>query len=113
MRIRSARTGVTDRPDHSVPDQLFYFELVRALYRTTKSIFSATVAALTIIAISWALSGDAVYLAFFAAFMIVGAWRTGNILLYDRTRLDKTDYLQIKRWELFALIGAWAFAGLV
>jgi diguanylate cyclase (GGDEF)-like protein len=113
MRIRSARTGVTDRPDHSVPDQLFYFELVRALYRTPKSIFSATVAALTIIAISWTLSGDAIYVAFFAGFMIVGTWRTGIIFLYDRTRHDKTDYLPIKRWELRALLGAWAFAGLV
>src|ERR1700730_16027056 len=88
MRIRAARTGFTDWPDRSGPDQLFYFELVRELYSTPKSIFSATIAALTIIGISGALSGDALYSAFFVGFMIVGALRTGMIFIYQRTRHD-------------------------
>jgi hypothetical protein len=71
------KIGVLDRLDRAVPDQLFYFELVRALYSTPKSIFAATVAALVIIGISGVLSGDAFYANFFLGFIIVGAWRSG------------------------------------
>src|SRR5712691_8179478 len=89
--------------DRAVPDQTFYFELVRALYSTPKSIFSATIAALTIIGISGALRGDAIYSVFLAGFVIVGVLRTGMIFLYQRTRHDPKDALSIKRWELGAL----------
>jgi diguanylate cyclase (GGDEF)-like protein len=105
--------GVLDRLDRAVPDQLFYFELVRALYSTPKSIFAATVAALVIIGISGVLSGDAFYANFFLGFIIVGAWRSGLVLAYRRTTHDATDARLIKRWELGALLGAWAFAALV
>jgi diguanylate cyclase (GGDEF)-like protein len=114
MRIHATKkTGFFDRLHRPVPDQLFYFELVRALYSTPKSIFSATIAALTIIAISGALTGDAFYGYFFLGFMIVGAWRTGIVLLYHRTHHDTKDTASIQRWELRALLGAWVFAGLV
>ncbi len=99
--------------DRSVSDQMFYFELVRALYSTPKSIFSATIAALTIIAMSGALSGDAFYASFFLGFFVVGVWRTGIIFLYHRTKHDTTDTRSIKHWELGALLGAWTFAALV
>jgi diguanylate cyclase (GGDEF)-like protein len=114
MWIHAAKkTGFFDRLHRPVPDQLFYFELVRALYSTPKSIFSATIAALTIIAISSALTDDAFYGVFFLGFMVVGAWRTGIVLLYQHTRHDTEDMASIKRWELRALLGAWVFAGLV
>lgn len=114
MRIHAAKTmGFFDRLHRPVPDQLFYFELVRALYSTPKSISSATIAALTIIAISGALTDDAFYGVFFLGFVIVGAWRTGIVLLYQQTGHDAKDAASIKRWELRALLGAWVFAGLV
>ena len=107
------KVGVLDRLDRAVPDQLFYFELVRALYSTPKSIFSATIAALVIMGISGVLTGDAFYANFFLGFIIVGAWRSGLVLAYHRTTHDATDTRLIKRWELGALLGAWGFAGLV
>ncbi len=107
------KIGVLDRLDRAVPDQLFYFELVRALYSTPKSIFSATIAALVIIGISGVLTGDAFYANFFLGFIIVGAWRSGLVLAYHRTTHDATDTRLIKRWELGALLGAWGFAALV
>ena len=107
------KIGVLDRLDRAVPDQLFYFELVRALYSTPKSIFSATIAALVIIGISGVLTGDAFYANFFLGFIIVGAWRSGLFLAYHRTTHDATDTRLIKRWELGALLGAWGFAALV
>jgi diguanylate cyclase (GGDEF)-like protein len=107
------KIGVLDRLDRAVPDQLFYFELVRALYSTPKSIFSATIAALVIIGISGGLTGDAFYANFFLGFIIVGAWRSGLVLAYHRTTHDATDTRLIKRWELGALLGAWGFAALV
>jgi diguanylate cyclase (GGDEF)-like protein len=107
------KIGVLDRLDRAVPDQLFYFELVRALYSTPKSIFSATIAALVIMGISGVLTGDAFYANFFLGFIIVGAWRSGLVLAYHRTTHDATDTRLIKRWELGALLGAWGFAALV
>ena len=107
------KIGVLDRLDRAVPDQPFYFELVRALYSTPKSIFSATIAALVIIGISGVLTGDAFYANFFLGFIIVGAWRSGLVLAYHRTTHDATDTRLIKRWELGALLGAWGFAALV
>ena len=107
------KIGVLDRLDRAVPDQLFYFELVRALYSTPKSIFSATIAALVIMGISGVLTGDAFYANFFLGFIIVGAWRSGLVLAYHRTTHDATDTRLIKRWELGALLGAWGFAVLV
>ena len=107
------KIGVLDRLDRAVPDQLFYFELVRALYSTPKSIFSATIAALVIIGISGVLTGDVFYANFFLGFIIVGAWRSGLVLAYHRTTHDATDTRLIKRWELGALLGAWGFAALV
>jgi diguanylate cyclase (GGDEF)-like protein len=116
MGIRAARTGFADRPDRSVPDKALYFELVRSLYgslSTPKSIIIATGAALLAIAIAGTLSSDAVYGAFFLGFLIVGAARGIGVVRYHRTRHDPDDIAAIKRWELGALLGAWAFAGLV
>jgi len=106
-----AKAGVADLLDRS--DHMFYAELVGALYSTPKSIFGATLAALIIIAISAALSGDPFFAAFFAGFLVVGIARTGAVLLYHHARHDAGDFASVRRWELAALIGAWAFAGLV
>src|SRR5262245_31070770 len=116
MAIGAAGTTETDRPDRSVPDQALYFELVRSLYgslSTPKSIIIATGAALLAIAIAGMLSGDSVYGTFFLGFLIVGAARGAGVMRYHRTRHDPDDIAATKRWELGALLGAWAFAGLV
>ena len=113
MRIRSAETAFIDWLDLSVPDQKFHYELVRALYSTPKSVFIAIVVAITIMAVAAGLSGDHVYSLFAAAFLIVGTARVASIARYRRSRHDPDDAGSIKRWELRALLGAWAFAGLV
>ncbi len=113
MRINAARAWFVDRWERSVPDQKFYFDLVDALYSTPKSIFSATVAALLLIAISWALTGDKFYLSFFVAFLLVGIGRSAAVYRYHDTPHDKNDLAATKRWETCALLGAWSFSGLV
>jgi diguanylate cyclase (GGDEF)-like protein len=105
-----AKTGVGNLLDRS--DQAFYAELVGALYSTPKSIFGATIAALLIISISAALGGDPLFAIFFASFLIVGIARTGTALLYNHARHDTDDFAPVRRWELAALVGAWAFVGL-
>jgi diguanylate cyclase (GGDEF)-like protein len=75
--------------------------------------FSATFAALTVIATAGALSGDAVYSVLVLGFLIVGGARSVAASLYHRTHHDPNDLVAIKRWEFRALLGAWAFAGLV
>jgi diguanylate cyclase (GGDEF)-like protein len=116
MRFQAAKSGFIDRLDGSVPDQVLHFELVRALYSTTstsKAMLSATAAALTVIAIAGALSGDAFYGVLFLGFLLVGAARSAAAWFYHRSQHDPHDLVSIRRWELGALLGAWAFAGLV
>jgi diguanylate cyclase (GGDEF)-like protein len=105
-----------DRFDGSVPDRVLHYELVRGLYSatsTTKAMVSATVAALTVIAIAGALSGDVLYGLLFFGFVVTGGARAATVWFYHRTEHDPNDLAAIKRWELGALLGAWAFAGLV
>jgi diguanylate cyclase (GGDEF)-like protein len=113
MRIQSAETAIIDWLDLSVPDQKFHYELVRALYSTPKSIFIAILVAAAIMTTVAGLSSDGLYDLFAAAFLIVGVARAATIALYRRSRHDPNDAVSIKRWELRALLGAWAFAGLV
>jgi len=113
MRIGAARAWFLDGGNRSVPDRKFYFDLVDALFSTPKSIFSATVAALLLIVISWALTGDVIYLLFVLAFLFVGIGRSTTVYRYHHTPHDKNDLAAIKRWENCALIGAWSFSGLV
>ena len=113
MWSHAVKTGLLARFDHSTPDRTLYFELVHALYSTPKSIFGATVAALAIIGIASALSQDGFYHVFFIGFLVVGVGRAGTIFLYHHAPRDPQDCVSTKRWELCALVGAWAFAGLV
>ena len=113
MRNRLTRAKLASWLDFAIPDQELYFELVRALYSTPKSIFGATIAAATISAISLGLSGDTAYGWFLAAFLIVGIGRTTAISIYQRTHHHPGDKAATKRWELIALSGAWMFAGVV
>jgi diguanylate cyclase (GGDEF)-like protein len=116
MRFQAAIYKFIDRFDGSVPDRILHFELVRALYSATsapKAMISATVAALTVLAIAGALSGDAFYGVLFTGFLMVGGVRSAAVWFYHRTQHDPNDLASIKRWELGALLGAWAFAGLV
>ncbi len=113
MRKLAVKTGFVDRLGCAIPDRSFYFDLVRALYSTPKSIFSAAVAALAVIAITEALSGDDFYAVFFIGFLLVGIARVASVVLYRRARHDVEDVAGIRRWELGALLGAWSFAALV
>jgi len=113
MRIQNAETAIITWLDLSVPDQKFHYELVRALYSTPKSILIAVIAAALIMATVAGLSSDQAYDLFAVAFLIVGATRAATIALYQRARHDPNDSVSVKRWELRALVGAWAFAALV
>ena len=97
----------------SAPDQKLRFELVHALYSTPKSILSATIAALSVVTITFTMSDDYNYAWFFAGFLIVGIARTGAIFLYYGLHHDVEDRAATVRWERNALFGAWAFACLV
>jgi hypothetical protein len=96
----------------SVDHQPLYSALVRTLYSTPKSVFSASVVALMLIALSGELSADRFYAVFFAAFLVVGIARSALILLF-RNRQDAENADSTKYWERAALLGAWIFAGLV
>jgi diguanylate cyclase (GGDEF)-like protein len=113
MGIYAARSSFVGWLDLSIPDQKLHFQLVDELYRTAKSIQSATIAVLIILAVSAAISGDTGYGVFFAAFMAVGLLRVGALALYRQHRPQPTDEAALKRWELRALLGAWSFAALV
>jgi diguanylate cyclase (GGDEF)-like protein len=116
MRLPAAIFGFIRRKDDFGPEQSLHFELVRALYSATsapKAIFSATVAALTIVATAGALSGDTFFGLLFLGFLIIGCTRGAGAWLYHRTQHDPHDVAAVNRWELRALLGAWAFAGLV
>jgi diguanylate cyclase (GGDEF)-like protein len=97
----------------SIPEQKLRFELVDALYGTPKSIFAATIAALSVVGIIFAMSDDAVFAWIFCAFLITGIGRTLAITLYRRSHHDIDDKAATALWERRALIGAWSFAGLV
>ena len=116
MSVQAAIHRFIDRLDGSVPDQVLHFELVRDLYSATstpKAMVSATIAALTVIAIAGGLSGDAIYGILFAAFLMIGGARSASVWFYHRSPHDPNDIVSIRHWELGALLGAWAFAALV
>jgi diguanylate cyclase (GGDEF)-like protein len=113
MRIQPAGTAFIDWLSRSIPDRKFHFELVRALYSTPKSIAGASIAAALIVGTSAIISGDPYYFAILAGFVIVGAGRSASIMLYRRSNYDPNDHGTTKRWELIALLGAYAFAALV
>jgi diguanylate cyclase (GGDEF)-like protein len=97
----------------SIPDQKLRVELVDALYKTPKSLSAATIAALLVVTITFVKSSDPVYLWIIAGFLIVGVARAASIWCYRRVHLDADDQVATVRWEQRALLGAWAFAGLV
>lgn len=97
----------------SVPEQKLRFELVDTLYSTPKSILAATIVALSVVAIAFALSGDYAYAWIFSGFLAVGIGRTGAIRLYRGSPHDVEDGAATARWEQLALLGACAFACLV
>jgi diguanylate cyclase (GGDEF)-like protein len=97
----------------SVPDQKLRFELVDELYATPKSILAATMAALSVVAITLAESGDHTYAWILVGFFVIGIVRNGAIFLYRHSRHDIEDNAATVRWEHCALYGAWAFAFLI
>ena len=116
MRLRKALFDFVKGLNGSVPNQALHVELVRALYgatATSTAMFSATAAALTVIATAEILSGDAFFRVLFICFLVVGVARAASVWYYHRTVHDPEDTVSLKRWEFSALLGAWAFAGLV
>ncbi len=97
----------------STPEQKLRFELVDALYSTPKSIFVASIAALFVVATTFALSDDVTYAWIFVAFLATGIGRAVSIVAYQRAQHDPDDSAATVMWERRALIGAWAFACLV
>jgi diguanylate cyclase (GGDEF)-like protein len=97
----------------STPEQKLRFELVDALYSTPKSILAASVVALLVVAITFALSGDPTYAWIFAGFLAVGIGRAVSTALYRASPHDANDSVATTLWERRALVGAWAFACLV
>lgn len=105
-----------DRLNGRVPNQALHAELVRALYGptgTSMTMFAATAAASSVIATAWLLSADFFFLILLIGFLIVGAARAASVWLYHRSRPDMDDPVTLGLWESRALLGAWAFAGLV
>jgi diguanylate cyclase (GGDEF)-like protein len=116
MRLAAAISRFVDRVNGSVPDPALHFELVRALYgatSTAKPLFIATAAAAAVTAVAWMLSGDLVFAVISTGFLLIGVARSAAASLYHRVEHDPDDLAALKRWELIALLGAWAFSGLV
>jgi diguanylate cyclase (GGDEF)-like protein len=116
MRLAAAISRLVDRLNGSVPDPVLHFELVRALYgatSTAKPLFIATAAASAVTAVAWMLSGDAVFAIVAAGFVLIGVARSVAASFYHRVEHDPADLNALKRWELIALLGAWAFSALV
>jgi diguanylate cyclase (GGDEF)-like protein len=113
MTAVAAKPHLLERLDRAVPDQLFYFELVQNVYGVSTSIYFASLVAVAIIGLCYALTGDPAFLTFMAGFIVVGIWRSGAILLYRRVNHRPTDLAATKRWEFVFLLGAWAFAALI
>src|SRR5690606_20987790 len=64
-------------------------------------------------AIAGLLSGDVVFAVISAGFLLIGVARALAASFYHRIEHDPDDIAALKRWELIALIGAWAFSALV
>lgn len=116
MRLAAAISRLVDRVNGSVPDPALHFELVRALYgatSTAKPLFIATAAAAAVTAIAAILSGDSVFAFIAAGFVLIGVARSIAASFYHRVEHDPEDVSALKRWELVALLGAWAFSAMV
>lgn len=116
MRLAAAITRFVDRLNGSAPDPVLHFELVRALYgatSTAKPLFIATAAAAAVTAVAGALSGDIVFALISVGFVLIGVARSAAASFYHRVKHDPDDIAALKRWELIALLGAWAFSGMV
>ena len=116
MSVRTAISRFIDRMDGSVPDPALHFELVRGLYSATsspKALFSATLAAMAVIATAGMLSGDLSYAGLFVGFLVVGCARSVSVWAFRKAEHDPTDLAATLSWERGAMFGAWAFAGLV
>jgi len=116
MRLAVAIARFVDRMNGSAPDPVLHFELVRALYgatSTARPLFIAAAAAASVTAVAWMLSDDFVFAILAAGFVLIGAARAIAASLYHRVQHDPNDVIGLKRWEMVALIGAWAFSALV
>ncbi len=89
-----------------------YFKLVSDLFSVKKSIFFASLTAVMIVIICIYKTNDANYHVFAILFGLTGAARCASMWLYDFQPDASTNLQTAKRWEFFALAGAWAFSGL-
>jgi diguanylate cyclase (GGDEF)-like protein len=116
MRLAAAISRFVDRVNGSVPDPVLHYELVRALYgatSTAKPLFIATAAACAVTGVAWMLSGDIIFAVIAAGFVLIGVARSMAASFYHRVEHDPNDLEALKRWEMIALAGAWAFSALV
>ncbi len=116
MRLASAISRFIDRVNGSLPDPALHFELVRALYgatSTAKPLFIATAAAASVTTVAALISSDIVFAVIAVGFILIGVGRGLAADFYHRVEHDPDDISALKRWELVALLGAWAFSGLV
>jgi diguanylate cyclase (GGDEF)-like protein len=115
MNWLAAFRGSFGRSTLPAPNADLHLELVRALYGptgTSKAMLGATIAALIAMAASWWLSRDTFFAFVFVGFLLVGLLRAHSVSLYHRT-MREHDEGSLGKWEFRALLGAWAFAGLV
>ncbi len=103
---------VEAKPYGSAVDDRLYFELVRVLFSTPKSVLVASLVAMTFLVIAAFLTADVAYVLFLAGFTIIAAFRCIAIWLYRCHEPAQSDISALRRWEFVALIGAWAFSGL-
>lgn len=116
MRLAAAISRFIDRLNGSVPDPVLYSELVHGLYgatSTAKPLFIATAAAAVVAAMAGMLSGDVIFAIIATGFVLVGVARSMAASFYHRVKHEPGDIAALKRWEMIALLGAWAFSGLV
>ncbi|MHB2168539.1 putative bifunctional diguanylate cyclase/phosphodiesterase [Alsobacter sp. R-9] len=94
-------------------DGKLYAELVRALYSTPKSVFSASLVAMSVMAVAAVLSEDwRAYGIFMALFGVIGLARSVVISRFRAANVDFMDMATLGHWERLFLAGAWMFAGL-
>jgi diguanylate cyclase (GGDEF)-like protein len=116
MRLAAAISRFAERLNGSVPEPSLHFELVRGLYgatSTAKPLFIATAAAAGVTAMAGILGSDVIFGAIAMGFLLIGVARSVAASCYHRVRHDPNDLHALKRWELIALLGAWAFSALV
>lgn len=108
-------TPASNKPEAEAPeiDQQLYVKLVETLYSTPKSIVSASIVTLALILVAWIINGDWMYGTFMAGVAVIGFARAAASWVFGRSRPLDHNPAAAERWENYARIGAWSFAGFI